>query len=249
MSNTEVIEASPVKRTEVVATASPQQLLTIAVQRGASIDELDRLMDLQERFEAREARKAYTRAFAAFKAEAIRIVKNKQVTDGPLRNKRYAELFVVVNAVTPALSEHGLSLSWETTKDHKDWIEVTCYLRHEAGHFEKVSMGGPPDTGGAKNAIQARASTTTYLQRYTARAILGLAEQDEDDDGDGGAMAEDWINDAAGAKSLDALQAIRKAGTKAYEAARDREGYKAFARAVKNRAEELQAGAEKEPAA
>ncbi len=47
-------------------------------------------------------------------------------------------------------------------------------------------MGGPPDAGGAKNAIQARASTKTYLERYTLKAICGLSEQDDDDDGAGG---------------------------------------------------------------
>lgn len=46
-------------------------------------------------------------------------------------------------------------------------------------------MGGPPDAGGAKNAIQARASTKTYLERYTLKAITGLSEQEDDDDGNG----------------------------------------------------------------
>jgi hypothetical protein len=47
-------------------------------------------------------------------------------------------------------------------------------------------MGGPPDTGGAKNLIQARASTKTDLERYTLKAICGVAEGGEDDDGAGG---------------------------------------------------------------
>ena len=48
-------------------------------------------------------------------------------------------------------------------------------------------MGGPPDAGGAKNAIQARASTKSYLERYTLKAVCGVAEGGEDDDGSGGA--------------------------------------------------------------
>ena len=51
-------------------------------------------------------------------------------------------------------------------------------------------MGGPPDAGGAKNAIQARASTITYLERYTLKAILGLSEQEDDDDGGHGGDAD-----------------------------------------------------------
>jgi ERF superfamily len=173
-----------------LTTATPSDLLRIAVESGADLDRLERLMALQERWEATEARKAYDVAFTAFKDEAVRIIKNRGVTDGPLRGKRYAELFAVVNAVTPALSKHGLSASWKLTKDDKDWLEVTCTLKHVGGHFEVVSMGGPPDTGGAKNAIQARASTVSYLERYTLKAITGLSEQDDDRDG-GGAEPED----------------------------------------------------------
>jgi hypothetical protein len=167
--------------------ATPADLLRIAVESNADLDRLERLMELQDRWEAKEAKKAFDAAFAAFKAEAVKIIKGKDVTDGPLRGRKYAELHDVVNAVTPALSKHGLSSSWRLTKDDKDWIEVTCYLRHVAGHEESVSMGGPPDTGGAKNAIQARASTKSYLERYTLKAITGLSEQNDDDDGAGGA--------------------------------------------------------------
>lgn len=161
---------------------TPALLLQMAVQQGADLEKLERLMALQERWEATEARKAFDTAFAAFKAEAVKIVKNRQVTQGPLSGKSYAELFSVVNAVTPALSAHGLSSSWKITKDEKDWLEVTCTIKHSAGHTESVSMGGPPDIGGAKNAIQARASTVSYLQRYTLKAITGLSEQDDDMD-------------------------------------------------------------------
>lgn len=162
---------------------TPFNLLAIAVQRGDDMERLKQLMELQERWEANEARKAYNRAFAAFKEEAVTIPKNRKVTDGPLKNKSYAELFSVVNAITPALSKHGLSAAWKITKDERDWLEVTCTLRHVGGHSESVSLGGPPDAGGAKNAIQARASTVTYLERYTLKAITGLSEQDDDKDG------------------------------------------------------------------
>ncbi|NMZ77413.1 ERF family protein [Pseudomonas nitroreducens] len=165
------------------AANSPMGMMLAAVQQGATLEQVEKMMDLQERWEKSEAKKAYDSAFANFKAEAVTIIKGRKVTDGPLKNKSYAELHDVVNAVTPALSKHGLSSSWKLTKDEKDWMEVTCYLRHVGGHEESVSMGGPPDTGGAKNAIQARASTKTYLERYTLKAITGLSEQGDDDDG------------------------------------------------------------------
>ena len=166
----------------VVPQATPSYLLQLAVEQGADLDRLERLMALQERWEANEAKKAYNAAFAAFKAEAVKVIKNRTVTDGPLRGKGYAELHAVVNAVTPAMSKHGLSASWRISRDEPQWLEVTCTLKHIGGHSESVSMGGPPDTGGAKNAIQARASSVSYLERYTLKAIIGVSEQEDDTD-------------------------------------------------------------------
>jgi len=162
---------------------TPMQMMQIAVSKGTSIEQLQQLMALQERWEANEAKKAFNVAFAAFRAEAVKVIKSKSVDAGPLAGKKYAELYTVVNAVTPALAEHGLSASWALTKDEKDWIEVACTIKHILGYSESVSMGGPPDSGGAKNAIQARASAVSYLQRYTLKAICGVAEQGEDTDG------------------------------------------------------------------
>lgn len=166
------------------AANSPMGMMLSALQHGANLEQIEKMMDLQERWEAAQAKKAYDEAFAAFKSAAIKIIKSENVKDGPLKGKSYAKLHDWVAAVTPALSEHGLSSSWKLTVDDKDWIEVTCFLRHVGGHEESVSMGGPPDSGGAKNSIQARASTKTYLERYTLKAITGLSEQDDDTDGD-----------------------------------------------------------------
>lgn len=166
-----------------MAAVTPMHLIERAQAANASIEQMQQLFDLQLRWEENEARKAYNKAFASFKAESVQIIKNITVSDGPLKGKKYADLFAAVNAITPALSKHGLSHSWRLTRDDKDWIEVTCTIRHELGYSESVSMGGPPDTGGAKNAIQARASSKSYLERYTLLGITGLASCDQDSDG------------------------------------------------------------------
>ncbi len=220
------------------STPTPGDLLAMAVSQNADLDKLERLMALQERWEATEARKAYDAAFAAFKAEAVTIIKNRRVTDGPLKGKGYAELFAVVNAITPALSRHGLSSSWRLTKDERDWIEVTCTLKHTAGHVESVSMGGPPDAGGAKNAIQARASTVSYLERYTLKAITGLSEQDDDTDGNERAAA-DWLARVTEAANEDELKGISREGSLAFAKAKDVPGYATFMKAVQKRGAEI----------
>lgn len=220
---------------------SPAGMMLAALNQGADLDKLERFLDLQAQYEAREARKAYHVAFAAFKAEAVTILKNKSVNDGPLKGKSYAELFSVVNAVTPALSKHGLSASWKITRDEPTWMEVTCTLTHSQGHSESVSMGGPPDDGGAKNKIQARASTKTYLERYTLKAICGVAEGGEDDDGQGAArsLLDTWIDLANAADTEQALGKVNKDGAAAFTKAKDVEGYRQFAAEVARRRREL----------
>ena len=192
------------QKSELSIVETPQDNALMALISRAAMDatfdvaKLQALMEMKERWDATEARKKFNEAFAAFKSEAVRIVKSREVDAGPLKGKKYAELYAVVNAVTPALSKYGLSASWRITRDEKDWIEVTCTIRHQDGHSESVAMGGPPDVGGAKSPIQARASTVSYLERYTLKAITGLSEEGDDTDGAGvGApmpeMDADWI--------------------------------------------------------
>lgn len=208
---------------------TPRNLIALAVEKGAGVDQLERLMALQERYEANKARKAFNAAFADFKAEAVQIIKRTEVKDGPLKGKFHANLSDVVSATTPHLSKHGLTISWALTKDDKDWMEVSCTLRHVAGHSESVSMGAAPDTGPGRNAIQARGSAKSYLERYTATAILGLAPQDADNDGntptskgmDDGAIA-DHLAAMEAAPDLPSLQAAYVAAYKAAQAAGDK---------------------------
>ena len=164
---------------------TPMQMLDRALESGAGLETIEKLMALQERWESGQARKAFNEAFAAFKSEAVRIVRNRRVNDGPLMGRSYAELTAFVEAATPALSKHGLSASWDITRDDKDWIEVTCVIEHALGGNKRVSLGGPIDTGGAKSPLQARISTITYLERATFKAATGLAERGDDDDGAG----------------------------------------------------------------
>jgi hypothetical protein len=192
---------------------NPMAMIARAVAQGWEPERLKQLMDLNDRYEAEQARKAFNEAFAAFKAEIINVIKNRTVDAGPLTGKKYAELFSVVNAVTPSLSRNGLSASWKLTKDEKDWIEVTCTIKHAKGHSESVSMGGPPDAGGAKSAIQARASTVSYLERYTLKAVCGVAEQGDDDNGTGagsGSGKSEVEPDPEGKKALEACGSMRK---------------------------------------
>lgn len=212
----------PVPTVSADASALMKIIDRAAMDPSFDVAKLEHLLAVKERWEANEARKAFNEAFAAFKAEAVVIIKNRDVTDGPLKGKKYAELFSVVNGVTPALSKYGLSHSWKPTKDEKDWIEITCTLKHTLGHSESVSMSGPPDAGGAKNPLQARISTITYLERCTLKAICGVAEQGDDNDGngEGGNMTENALADhIAAIDAADSKESLVKAFGAAWKSA------------------------------
>lgn len=229
------------------AALTPMQELQSRIISEGNIDALKELMALQERWEANEARAEFVKAFAAFKSEAVRIVKNAKSN-----NNRYANLFAIVESVTPALSKHGLALSWKLTKDDAQWMEVTATLRHERGHSESVSMGSAPDIGPGRNAIQSRGSAKTYLERYTAMAILGMAAADQDDDVRATSKAEpesfmdkgvarDYLNNIEAATTVDELQAAYFKARDAAEKGHDNRALMAFAEAKNKRFRKLTA--------
>ncbi len=173
---------------------TPMQMLQVAVERGDDLEKLRQLMDLQDRWEAAQARKAYVAAIAAFKAEPMRILKSKQVNIPGGAKFAHATLADVCDGVVAALSKHGLSHKWELLQEGER-ITVTCILTHEAGHSERTMLSGLPDDSGKKNGIQQIASTVTYLQRYTLMAAVGLAAKDMDDDGRGAGPAKPKITE------------------------------------------------------
>ena len=168
------------KETGAIQKSNPASLIQQAVAGGADLEKLGKLLDLQERWEANEAKKAFQVAMAAFKSNPPDIGKDKKVSFG---NTKYshASLHNVVKQITKELSKNGLSASWETHQNGQ--ISVTCRITHILGHSQETTLTAPADTSGSKNAIQAIGSTISYLQRYSLLTVLGLAAHDMDDDG------------------------------------------------------------------
>lgn len=163
---------------------TPMDMLNKAVANGADMDVLEKLMALQERWEANLARKAFDNAMASAKAEIPMISKNRVVdftsTKGRT-NYRYEDLAEVAKTVTPILAKYGLSYRFRTTSAVNEPVTVTCIVSHRDGHFEENTLCAGRDDSGNKNSIQAVGSTLTYLQRMTLKAALGLAASNDDD--------------------------------------------------------------------
>lgn len=170
------------------AVMTPAHMLAIAVERGADLDRLQQLMDLQERWEASQAKKAFAAAIAGFKANPPKLTKNKHVayrnSKGGTTEYDHATHDEVTDKIATALAQHGLSHRWNVVQADGR-IRVTCVLTHVGGHSEQVEMTSNADDSGGKNSIQAIASAVTYLQRYTLLAITGMSTGDSADDDDG----------------------------------------------------------------
>lgn len=179
MNAVEKIEPQP----RAVAAVTPMDMLNRAIETGAGLEMVEKLMSLQERWETGQARKAFDKAIAAAKAKITPIQRNATGHN----SKKYADFAAIAKVVDPILSEHGLSYRFRTAQS--DRISVTCILSHQDGHSEETTLSGPADASGSKNAIQAIGSTLTYLQRYSLVQMLGLAASNDDDGKAGGNVA------------------------------------------------------------
>jgi len=158
------------------------------IANGAEIstEKIEKMMDLADRHEAKQAHNAFNVAVAAFKAVVPQISKNRTVgyqAKGQHVGYKHVTLDLITNTINPYLSKHGLSTTWDIENLQDGSIKVTCELAHELGHSKKVSMAEKKDATGSKNSIQSGGSTITYLKRYTLECVTGITAVDDDDDG------------------------------------------------------------------
>lgn len=162
---------------------TPMELLDRAITSGAAPEVLGKMMELQERFDAGQNRKAFDVAMAAAQAEMPAITKDKTVDFTSQKGRttyKHATLGNIEKTVKPVLARHGLHYRYNT-KSEPERMTVTCIVAHRAGHFEENTLSGPLDTSGNKNSLQSIGSTQSYLQRYTLMAALGLGASEDDD--------------------------------------------------------------------
>lgn len=236
-------------QTQVIQTGpTPSGVLMHIMQNGGSLEQIEKMLDVQLKWEANEARKAYVADMAAFKQNPPTIRKDKEVgyhtKEGDFVGYKHATLGNVTDAIVEGLAQHGFSHKWDVDQQG-DSVRVTCRITHRMGHSEDVSMAAPKDSSGKKNVIQQVASTITYLQRYTLLAATGLATHDQgDDDGEsagdtGPSMGETWCKAAQDAANLTDLEGVWNAGAKAFKEAGTDEEWKAFKAACTARKVEI----------
>lgn len=118
----------------------------------------------------------------------------------------YADLAEILNTVRPVFSKFGLSLIQSTEFDGS-LVSVTTLIAHKDGGYITAIASCVP----AKTDAQGVGAATTYLRRYAAAAVSGIAQEDDD----GNAAAHNGKPEAVGkpktAAELEAdLMALRQ---------------------------------------
>lgn len=165
----------------IPATTEPMQLIVQAMDKGLSIETMEKLFAMQERWEAKRSEKAFFEAITDFQIKCPDLRKTKKVSFGQT-NYSFAPLSDIDRQIRQLLHDCGLSKRWEI-QDNSEKIKVTCIITHVDGHSERTSMESIADTSGSKNPIQARGSAIEYMKRYTLIASLGITTADSDIDG------------------------------------------------------------------
>jgi hypothetical protein len=156
---------------------TPMDLMQLAIDKEGSIDVIERLATLQMQFSDREDRIAFRDAMTLFKNDMPKIVKERVV-----KNKAGDEMYRVTaledvaDPVMKALVKLGITYRYKTADLPDGRIRVTCILglRGTAYEEEGSTLAAPPDVEGGKSPLKAVGSTTSYLEKYTLMASVGM---------------------------------------------------------------------------
>jgi hypothetical protein len=216
----EKVEAKAIKKrvSNVDLPANPENFIMVALQQGASIDVLERLLGLKERIQKDEAEKAFREAMSNFQAECPVIPKKKVVlnADGATTRYKYAPLDTIVKIAQPFIGKNGLSYDIETTTindESQKGIQIKMRIFHVLGHSKETSFFTPIDPKAYMNEPQKWASAQTFAKRYAFQNGFGILTGDTDDDGNilGNAKADKKV-EAENLAKLEALPDAIKEG-------------------------------------
>lgn len=158
---------------------NPNRLVELAITQGANVDALERVFALQEKWEANQAKKAFTQQMAELQSE-LPVVKKMKANGGT--NSNYAPLEDIVAQCKDVIKKHDFMYSWDTTTDETK-LSVICKVTHLGGHTETSSMVSEIAEGTRANSSPQKAAITiTYLKRYTLCNAFGIMVADEDQD-------------------------------------------------------------------
>lgn len=151
--------------------------------------------------------------FAALAGAQGEIANASKNAANPHFKSRYADLGEVMETIRATLPSHGLSIMQSPHFDGS-MAHVTTIIAHKSGGYISATASCVP----AKSDAQGIGAATTYLRRYSAAALCGIAQADDDGEAAAhnekpapvsereAAIVQDWIDTITACTSVAELE-------------------------------------------
>lgn len=169
----------------IVESAPVTMFERLACDPNVPVEKLERLIAMQERINANNARAAFNAAFATMQSALPEISERGQLTVKGTVRSTYAKLEDIQAGIKPVLEAHGFAIRHRTEwpADKAGIIRIVGILCHEEGHSEESVFEAPMDRSDYRTDIQSMGSTVSYGRRYTTLDLLNITTRGVDDDG------------------------------------------------------------------
>lgn len=162
---------------------TPMAMIDRALTSGASPETLGKLMDLQERWEASQAKKNFEEAMQKAQAEMRPVLLN---ASNDQTRSRYATYEALDSAIRPIYTRHGFTLSFNMADcPLEGHVRIVCEVAC-GGHSTFPHIDMPADGKGAKGGdvmtkTHATGAAITYGRRYLLGMIFNITTTKDDD--------------------------------------------------------------------
>lgn len=170
---------------EAITTQGHPDMLRLAIEKGAAIETIERLVVLQEKMLVRSAEIEFNEALNRVQSKIARVAPD--LTNSQTGSK-YASYAAIDRVIRPIYSAEGFSLSFSEEDCPKpDHVRIVCFVSKGA-HTRQYRKDMPADGKGAKGGdvmtkTHAAAAADSYAKRYLVKDIFNVAIGQDDRDG------------------------------------------------------------------
>lgn len=160
-------------------------MISLAIEKGAGIETIERLVALQEKMLARQAEIEFNAALNRVQAKISRV--SPDLTNNQT-NSKYASYAALDREVRPIYSPEGFSISFtEEDCPKADHVRIVAIVSKGA-YTRNYRKDMPADGKGAKGGdvmtkTHAAAAADSYAKRYLLKDIFNIAIGEADRDG------------------------------------------------------------------
>lgn len=186
----------------------PANLMDV-ITRAASdpnidVGKVEKLMEMYERIQAKNAEAAFNAAMTGAQSEMGRISAD---ATNPQTRSNYASYGKLDSVLRPIYTKHGFALSFDEGESIPDHVLVLCNVSHNSGHSRIYRKLMPADGKGAKGGdvmtkTHASGAAMSYGMRYLLKGIFNVAIGEEDNDGNGAKLPRITEKQAADIRAL-----------------------------------------------